>query len=89
MTRWIMLGILVSGVLLLAFTRSTALAGLGSLMVLVGLIGGVLSLAASRIAERSRADTAMLSPEVMQAIRDKAARDAAARNPRPLPPSAD
>ncbi len=68
---------LVGGVLV-AVTKSSVVAGLGVVMVLGGLIGATFSLAASRITSRSRDDTAMLSPEVLQAIRDKAARDAAA-----------
>ncbi len=73
------------GGLLVALTKSSVVAGLGVVMVLGGLIGATFSLAASRITSRSRDDTAMLSPDVMQAIRDKAARDAAALAGRSLP----
>lgn len=86
MTRWILVATAVLGGLLIAFTKSSAVAGLGALMVLVGLIGGTFSLASSRISERSRADTAMLSPDVLRAIREKAAREAASRSGRSLPP---
>lgn len=75
----------VVGGLLIAVTTSSVVAGLGVIMVLGGLIGATFSLAASRITSRSRDETAMLSPDVLQAIRDKAARDAAARSGHSLP----
>ncbi|MFZ2236748.1 MAG: hypothetical protein WBP11_15100 [Dokdonella sp.] len=85
MGRWMMIVMALIGGLLVAVTKSSVVAGLGVVMVLGGLIGATFSLAASRITSRSRDDTAMLSPEVMQAIRDKAARDAAASAGRSLP----
>ncbi len=87
MARWIMIAMMVLGAVLVFVTTSSALAGLGVVMVLGGLIGTAFSLAASRITSRARDDSAMLSPEVMQAIRDKAARDAASRGRPALPPA--
>ena len=89
MGRWIMIAMALLGGLLVAVTKSSVVAGLGVVMVLGGLIGATFSLAASRITSRSRDDTAMLSPEVMQAIRDKAARDAAALAGRSLSAGVD
>lgn len=74
-----MIAMMVLGAVLVFVTRSSVLAGLGVVMVLGGLIGATLSLAASRISSRARSDTTMLSAEVMQAIRDKSARDSASR----------
>ncbi len=73
------------GGLLVVVTKSSMVAGLGVIMFLGGLIGATFSLAASRITSRSRDDTAMLSPDVLQAIRDKAARDAAAQTGHSVP----
>ena len=87
MARWIMIAMMVLGAVLVFVTTSSVLAGLGVVMVLGGLIGTAFSLAASRITSRARDDSAMLSPEVMQAIRDKAARDAASRGRPALPPA--
>ena len=87
MARWIMIAMMVLGAVLVFVTKSSVLAGLGVVMVLGGLIGTAFSLAASRITSRARDDSAMLSPEVMQAIRDKAARDAASRGRPALPPA--
>lgn len=86
MTHWILFAVAVLGAIMVFVTKSSLLAGIGVLMVLAGLIGATFSLAGRRIADRSRADTAMLSPEVLQAIREKAARDAARRDGRSLPP---
>lgn len=86
MTQWILIGVAVLGGIMVFFTKSSAVAGLGVLMVLVGIIGATFSAAGRRIADRSRADTAMLSPDVLRAIREKAARDAAQRAGRDLPP---
>ena len=87
MARWTMIAMMVLGAVLVFVTKSSVLAGLGVVMVLSGLIGATFSLAASRITSRARDDSAMLSPEVMQAIRDKAARDAASRVRPALPPA--
>lgn len=85
MGRWMMIATALLGCLMVAFTKSSIVAGLGVVMVLGGLIGATFSLAASRISSRSRDDTAMLSPDVLQAIREKAARDATKASGRSLP----
>ena len=50
----------------------TLLASVGSTAPFIGLFGTVFSLAADRISANSRPDAAMLPPEVLHAIRDKA-----------------
>lgn len=85
MGQWMMIVMALIGGLLIAVTKSSVVAGLGVIMFLGGLIGATFSLAASRITSRSRDDTAMLSPDVLQAIRDKAARDAATQAGRSVP----
>lgn len=85
MGRWMMIATALLGCVMVALTKSSIIAGLGVVLVLFGLIGAAFSLAASRITSRSRDDTAMLSPDVLQAIREKAARDAAKASGRSLP----
>ncbi len=85
MGRWTMIAIALLGGIMVAVTRSSVIAGMGVVMVLVGMIGATFSLAASRISSRSRDDTAMLSPDILQSIREKAARDSAALAARRLP----
>jgi hypothetical protein len=72
MTRWIMIGVTLLGVLVAIFTHSPGVLGFSLLLVFVGLFGTVLSLAADRISANSRSDVSMLPPEALQAIRDKA-----------------
>lgn len=72
MTRWIMIAMTLIGLVLAILTRSPGVLGLALLMTVVGLFGIVLSLAADRISANSRPDVAMLPPEALHAIRDKA-----------------
>ena len=70
MTRWIMIGMTLLGLIMAILTRSPALLGLGLLFVFVGLFGTVFSLAGERISSNARPDATMLTPEVLKAIRD-------------------
>lgn len=72
MARWILIATTLLGLIMALLTRSPALLGLALLMTVVGLFGTVLSLAATRISANSRPDIAMLPPEALRAIRDKA-----------------
>ncbi|HET9034529.1 MAG TPA: hypothetical protein VFN25_16700, partial [Dokdonella sp.] len=60
------------GLIMALLTRSPGVLGLALLMIVVGLFGAVFSMAAARISANSRPDAAMLPPEALQAIRDKA-----------------
>lgn len=72
MTRWIMIAMTLTGLAIAILTRNPGVLGLGLLMTVVGLFGTVLSLAADRVSANSRPDVAMLPPEALRAIRDKA-----------------
>lgn len=88
MVRWIMIGLAVLGLALSLTTRSPGLLGLGLLCTAIGLFGVVFSLAAERVASRSRPDSAMLGPEALAAIRERARAQRAAGPARP-PSSSD
>lgn len=72
MTRWIMIAMTLIGLVGAILTRSPGILGIALLMTVVGLFGTVLSLAADRVSANSRPDVAMLPPEALHAIRDKA-----------------
>ncbi|HOX71794.1 hypothetical protein [Dokdonella sp.] len=81
MTRWIMIAITLLGLVIALLTRSPGLLGIALLMMLVGLCGTVFSLAAERVSANTRPDAAMLPPEALAAIREKAKARAAAAPP--------
>ena len=72
MTRWIMIALTLIGLVAALLTHSPAVLGFALLALLGGLFGTVMSLAADRISASSRPDVAMLPPEALKAIRDKA-----------------
>ena len=72
MTRWIMLAMTLLGLIMATLTRSPGVLGFALLLTVAGLFGTVLSLAAARVSANSRPEVAMLPPEALQAIRDKA-----------------
>lgn len=72
MTRWFMIVMAVIGLIMALLTRSPGILGLALLMMVVGVFGAVVSLAAARISANSRPDVSMLPPEALLAIRDKA-----------------
>ncbi len=71
MTRWIMIGLTLLGLVIAVLTRSPGVLGFALVVLTVGLFGTVLSFAADRISASSRPDVAMLPPEALKAIRDK------------------
>ena len=79
MTRLIMIALLVIGLTMAFLTHSPGVLGLGLVLAIVGAFGTVMSIAAARVAARSRPEAAMLQPDVIAAMRDRArAKDAAA-----------
>lgn len=72
MTRWIMIGMTVIGLIMAILTRSPGLLGLALVISFIGAFGTVFSLAAERVSANSRPDASMLPPEALAAIRDKA-----------------
>ena len=72
MTRWIMIALTLIGLVTALLTRSPVILGIALLALMGGLFGTVMSFAADRISASSRPDVAMLPPEALKAIRDKA-----------------
>lgn len=72
MTRWLMIAITLLGLFMAVLTRSPGLLGFALLMMFVGLCGTVFSLAAERVSANTRPEAAMLPPEALAAIREKA-----------------
>lgn len=77
MTRWIMLGLTVLGIVLIFTTKSPGLLGLGLLFGLVGFVGFIFALAAERISANARPESSMASSEDLAALRKRAAPGAA------------
>ncbi len=79
MTRMIMIALLVIGLTMAFLTHSPGVLGLGLVMAIVGAFGTVMSIAAARVAARSRPEAAMLQPDVIAVMRERArSKDAAA-----------
>lgn len=78
MTRWIMIAMTVIGVAMAFATKSPAVLGIALLLGFIGLFGIVMSIAADRISSGTRPETAMLQPEVIAAIRERARLQASA-----------
>ena len=69
MLRWILLVLALLGLALAFIAKSPGLLGVGLLLGFIGTIGFVLGLAADRIAENARPDTAMASVEELVALK--------------------
>lgn len=69
MARWILLGMTILGTVVVFTTHNAALLAIALMITLVGFVGFVFSLAASRIASTSRPELAMASREDMMAMR--------------------
>ena len=78
MTRWIMIALALIGLVMAFLTRSPGVLGFSLLLVLIGLFGLVMSVAADRISANTRPETAMLQPDVLAAIRERAKAQASA-----------
>ena len=85
MTRWLMIALTLLGLVMAILTRSPGLLGIALLMIFVGLCGTVFSLAAERVSANTRPDAAMLPPEALVAIREKAKARATAGAARAAP----
>jgi hypothetical protein len=76
MARWILLGMTILGTVVVFTTHNAALLAIALVITLVGFVGFVFSLAASRIASTSRPELAMASREDMMAMRKPLGRPA-------------
>lgn len=66
--RWIWLGVAVVGLLLSFLTHNVGVLALGLLLAFVGSFATFLSFVSERVGDRSRPDTAMLSPDALAAL---------------------
>jgi hypothetical protein len=80
MTRWIMIALLLIGLAMAFLTHSPGVLGLGLLLATIGAFGTVMSIAAARVESRARPETAMLQPEVIAAMRERAKAQAVQAN---------
>lgn len=87
MTRLIMIALTVLGLCVAFLTHSSGVLGLALLVMFIGAFGTIMSIASDRIAERTRPDTAMLQPDVIVAIRERARAQAAAHADRSQAPN--
>lgn len=85
--RFVWLLLMIGGIALAVMTRNPALLGLGLFVAFVGGLCAVFSFAAARIESTARPDSALLTPEVLAAVRARAAQQRAP-NERPVPPAA-
>jgi hypothetical protein len=90
MARWILLGMTILGTVVVFTTHNAALLAIALMITLVGFVGFVFSLAASRIASTSRPELAMASREYLRAMRNPRGRPTpAAPQGRPAAPPID
>ena len=83
--RWILLGLTILGFAMTFIAKTPGFLAFGLLLGFVGLFGMVFSIASDRIASRARPDTAMLTTEDLTALREAAAKAAAAAKPTRAP----
>ena len=77
--RWFWVALAVIGIVVSFITLSPVLLAVALLVTGVSLFCAVFAFAAQRIEANARPDTALLTPEVLAHIREKAKRDQAAR----------
>lgn len=87
--RWFWVALAVIGIIVSFMTTSPAVLALTLFLTVVSLFCAVFGFAARRIEAGARSDTALLTPEVLAHVREKAKRDQAARTaataPKALP----
>ncbi|WP_440224933.1 hypothetical protein ACQQ2N_06745 [Dokdonella sp. MW10] len=88
--RLFLIALTVGGIVVAFLTHSPGVLGLSLLVAFIGAVGTVFSIAAERIADRARPDAALLEPDVIAAIRDRAQRQTHGTPPqgRPAAPAA-
>jgi hypothetical protein len=85
--RFVWLLLTIGGIALAITTRNPALLALGLFVAFVGGLFAVFTFAAARIESTARPDSALLTPEVLAAVRARAAQQRAPAA-RPVPPPA-
>lgn len=69
MSRWLMLGLTILGVILIFTTRNPGILMLGLLCGVVGFFGFILALAADRVSASSRPETSMVAIDDLASMR--------------------
>jgi len=78
--RWFWVALAVLGMVVSFITHSPGVLAVALLVTGVSLFCAVFAFAARRIEAGARSDTALLTPEVLAHVREKAKRDQAARS---------
>ena len=81
--RWLMIALCIFGFALAFVTKSPAVLGLGILIGSIGLFGAVFSIAADKVSSAMRPEGAILDPETVARLRERASRPAAPAPARP------
>lgn len=83
---WFLVGLSIAGTVVAFTTSSPGLLGLGLLVAVVSMFCAIFAFAGRRIAANAQPDSALLTPDVLAHIREKARREQAARAGVPVPP---
>jgi hypothetical protein len=80
MTRWLMLGLTIIGIVVIFTTKNAGVLLLGLLFGIVGFVGFIMALAADRVSASARPESAMAAIDDLAALR----KPRAASAPRPV-----
>jgi hypothetical protein len=69
MARWLMLLVSIAGLAVVMTTHDPTILGIALLAMLIGFVGFLFGMAAARIADNARPDSAMLSAGEISALR--------------------
>jgi hypothetical protein len=96
MARWLMLGLMIIGMVLIFTTKNAGVLMLGLFVGIIGFFGFIMALAADRVSASSRPESAMAAMDDLAALRKRRAAPApratavsAPMTPRPTPTSAE
>lgn len=85
---WILVGLSLAGMVVAFITKSPGVLALALLVTVVSMFCAIFAFAGRRIAANAQSDSAMLTPEVLAHIREKARREQAAKAGPPVPSQA-
>jgi hypothetical protein len=77
---WILVGLSLAGMVVAFITTSPGILALALLVTVVSMFCAIFAFAARRIAANAQPDSALLTPDVLAHIREKARREQAARS---------
>jgi hypothetical protein len=81
MARWLMLGLMIIGVVLIFTTKSAGVLMLGLFVGIIGFFGFITALAADRVSASSRPESAMAAMDDIAALRKRRAAPAPSAMP--------